>query len=90
VPLTEMQLNPGNGPFFDSGTTLIQMPADVRDSVFRSMAIWCSSNKERCGGYHQINKDTMCFKYNHSIFKTIKEWKNSFPIMNFMLEDKPY
>lgn len=91
VPLTEFQLNPGPGPFFDSGTTLVQMPREVRGPVFKFMESWCAEKNERCGGYHDVNANQMCFKFNRNYHSNIKDWKNSFPVLTFMFDkDKPY
>ena len=91
MPITEYELNPGTGAFFDSGTTLVQMPANVRNSLFRTMGQWCKSDQKNCGGYNMVSPSVMCFKFKDSIYSNVKEWKNSFPKITFMFEgDKPY
>ena len=69
----------------------MQMPREIRGPLFRFMESWCAGKSSRCGGYDELNSTQMCFKFSRDHHSNIKDWKNSFPVLNFMFDkDHPY
>jgi hypothetical protein len=90
VELTASQMSSFPKPFFDSGTTLMQLPHQLRDALLKAMDSFCKEKTENCAGYSDASEDKSCYDWNPSQ-GTLAEWKSKFPVLEFMLgPEKPY
>lgn len=90
VPLTASQVSGFSKPFFDSGTTLLQLPHQLRDALLKAMDSFCKENGDNCGGYSDASEGKTCYDYDESR-SSLAEWKLTFPVLEFMLgPGKPY
>ena len=92
--LNKNVLNYGRGAYFDSGTTVIQMPKHIRDPLMRNIEEFCQADKVNCGGTEILKADTsFCFKYEpidqddssadfdvEYYNQKLNDWMMSFPI----------